>query len=63
MTQGMKWTLDTLSGKRFYWNATVREKRSGLIVPARESTDSFTYLDPSRVPSALLNELNDEVKL
>jgi hypothetical protein len=54
----MKTTTDTYTGKRFRWNETVRETRTGLLTPSRCTSRDSTWLHPGRVPVALLRELN-----
>jgi hypothetical protein len=49
-------TTDTLTGKKFRWNHTV--VFAGHTVPARSTARRSTWLHPSRVPPALLAELN-----
>jgi hypothetical protein len=53
----MKHTIDTLTGKAFYWNVTVRDSNN-FIVPAIETDTRSTYLHSTRVPYPLLRDLN-----
>ena len=53
----MRTTTDTLTGKPFRWNCTVR-LIEGVVVPARETRNDLRYLHFERVPAKLLAELN-----
>lgn len=52
----MRTTQDILTGQKFRWNETLTV--GGVVVPARITSRSSTYLHPSRVPPTLLAELN-----
>jgi hypothetical protein len=56
----MRTTTDTFTGKPFRWNDVVEVLQGGHLVrvPARMTTRTFTYLNPSRVPAELLATLN-----
>ena len=60
MPDKMRTTTDTLTGKPFRWNDTVRVKSDGHLirVPARCTARSSTHLHPDRVLPKLLLELN-----
>lgn len=56
----MRTTTDTLTGKPFRWNTTVRctYGRKQWQLPCRCTTRTNTWLAPDRVPAKLLAELN-----
>jgi hypothetical protein len=59
----MKITTDLYTGKPFRWNTTVLHRAPDgklTTVPARSTSRSSTWLHPSRVPAALLAELNPD---
>jgi hypothetical protein len=58
----MRITRDTHTGKRFRWNITATWPSVGnLCGPARCTSRTATELHPTRVPLALLTELNPGV--
>lgn len=66
----MRTTLDLYTGEPFRWDTVARivdeDREDGpyaLVAPARSAPDprQVVYLDPSRVPVKLLEELNPGV--
>ncbi len=59
----MRTTLNTMSGKRFRFNNTIRMVRNGqeIRIPARFDGRFHlrSWLDPSKTRYALLRDLND----
>jgi hypothetical protein len=61
----MRTTTDTYTDKPFRWNETVvivnEERGTRIVTPSRETTRTSTWLHPTRVPFALLQELNPDL--